>query len=55
MAIGHNEKLRAIYDAECQCGDKNRAILEVARRLVKWLLAIDRRYFASRNSVAVAA
>jgi transposase len=52
MAITHNEKLRAIYDAECQRGPKNRATLEVARRLVRWLLAIDRQYSATAHAVA---
>lgn len=53
MAITHNEKLRAIYDAEChRGGSKNRATLEVARRLVCWLLAIDRRYFAAADAAA---
>jgi transposase len=46
-AVAHNEKLRAIYETECQRGPKNRATLEVARRLIRWLLAIDRQYFAS--------
>ena len=52
IAVTHNEKLRAIYEAECQRGPDNHATLEVARRLVRWLLAIDRRYFASLNAVA---
>ena len=52
MAVAHNEKLRAIYDAECQRGPKVRATLEVARCLVRWLLAIDRRHFASLNIAA---
>jgi transposase len=52
MAIAHNQKLRAIYDVECLRGPKNRATLEVARRLVRWLLAIDRQYFASLNARA---
>jgi transposase len=52
MAIVHNEKLRSIYDTECQHGPDNQATLEVARRLVRWLLAIDRRYFASRTAPA---
>jgi transposase len=52
IAVAHNEKLRAIYDAECQRGPKNRATLEVARCLVRWLLAVDRRYFASLTAAA---
>jgi transposase len=52
MAIAHNDKLRSIYDAQCQRGPKNRATLEVARRLVRWLLAIDRQYFAALKTAA---
>lgn len=52
MAISHNDKLRAIYEAQCRRGPKNRATLEVARRLVRWLLAIDRQYFAALNAAA---
>jgi transposase len=52
LAMVYNEKLRAIYEIECQRGPKNRAALEVARRLVRWLLAIDRQYFASRHPAA---
>lgn len=33
LATAHNAKLRAIYETECQRGPKNRATLEVARRL----------------------
>jgi transposase len=52
MAVAYNPKLRAIYETECQRGPKNRATLAVARRLVRWLLAIDRQYFASGNAAA---
>jgi transposase len=52
MAIAYNEKLRSIYETACQRGPKNRATLEVARRLVRWLLAIDRQHFASRSAAA---
>ena len=52
LAVAHNEKLRAIYDAECQRGPRNRATLEAARRLARWLLAIDRQYFASLSAAA---
>ena len=37
---------------KCQRGPKNRATLEVARRLVRWLLAIDRQYFAALKTAA---
>ncbi len=52
MAVQHNEKLQAVYEAARQNGHRNRAILEVARRLVRYLLAIDRQYFASPNRAA---
>jgi transposase len=52
LAVQFNQKLRAIYEIECQRGPKNRATLAVARRLVRWLLAIDRQYFASGNAAA---
>lgn len=52
IAVAHNEKLRAIYEAACERGPKNRATLEVARCLVRWLLAVDRQYFASLNAAA---
>jgi transposase len=52
MAIRHNDKLRAIYEAQCERGPKHRATLEVARRLVRWLLAIDRQYFAALSTAA---
>lgn len=42
----------ALYETECQRGPKNRATLAVARRLVRWLLAIDRQYFAAVNAIA---
>lgn len=50
LALQHNQKLRATYEAECQRGAQNRAVLAVARRLVRWLLAADRQYFALRNA-----
>lgn len=52
MAVTHNQKLRTLYETECGRGPKNRAILAVARRLVRWLLAIDRQYFVSADAVA---
>lgn len=52
LAVQFNEKLRALYQTECQRGPKNRATLAVARRLVRWLLAIDRQYFAAVNAIA---
>jgi transposase len=52
IAVAHNEKLKAVYEAECQRGSKHRATLEAARRLVRWLLAVDRQYFASLSAAA---
>ena len=45
LAPRHNEALRATYEAARQKGNSNRATLEVARRLVRYLLAVDRQHF----------
>lgn len=45
MATYYNETLRAIHAAALRKGHKHRATLEVARRLVRYLLAIDRQHF----------
>jgi len=52
LAIQHNPELKLIYEAQCAKGPKNRAILEVARRLVRRLLAIDRRHAAGLATTA---
>jgi transposase len=36
------ETLRHLYEKECTRGPKNRATLAVARKLVAWLLAVDK-------------
>jgi transposase len=45
LAPRYNETLRTLYEAARQKGNHTRATLEVARRLVRYLLAIDRQYF----------
>src|SRR3954471_8110418 len=45
LAPRYNETLRAIYEVARQKGNANRATLEVARRLVRYLLAVDRQHF----------
>lgn len=43
LAPRHNPELAALYARELARGDHNRATLAVARKLVKYLLAVDRR------------
>ena len=51
----YNEKLREIYCKACEKGaHKNRATLAVARKLVAYLLAADRSFFASRGDAVPA-
>jgi transposase len=45
LAPRYNEALLAIYEVARQKGSANRATLEVARRLVRYLLAVDRQHF----------
>ena len=52
LAPQFNETLRAIYEAAHQKGNRHRATLEVARRLVRYLLAIDRDYFRTQQQRA---
>lgn len=52
LAVQHNDELKTIYEAHCAKGSKNRAVLEIARRLVRRLLAIDRQYFAECAAAA---
>ncbi|MBV8069801.1 MAG: IS110 family transposase [Acidobacteriaceae bacterium] len=52
FAVQHNQQLRAVYEAAQQKGHRQRAILEVARRLVRYLLAVDRQYFAAASMAA---
>jgi transposase len=46
----YSEKLRQIHDKACQSGHKNRATLVVARKLVAYLLAADRMFFARQTA-----
>jgi len=48
LAPRYNEVLRAIYEMAREKGNANRATLEVARRLVRYLLAVDRQHFQQR-------
>ena len=43
LAPRHNQKLREIYQRECERGPRNRATVTVARKLVAYLVAVDRR------------
>ena len=43
LAPRYNERLREVYQRECERGPRHRATLEVARKLVAYLLAVDRR------------
>jgi len=54
LAPRFNPTLRAVYQAELAKGHRHRATLEVARRLVRYLLAIDRQYFQQHPSLAAA-
>lgn len=54
LAIHHNITLRAIFDTECAKGPRHRAVLEVARHLVRYLLAVDRQHFATTAGTAAA-
>jgi transposase len=47
MGVQYHEKLRAIHDQAAQKGHANRATLAVARKLVAYLLAADRAFFAA--------
>ena len=43
LAPRHNETLRQLYEHEFARGPRNRATVAVARKLVAYLLAVDRR------------
>jgi transposase len=52
LAPLYNEKLKEIYRKELEKGGhRNRATLEVARRLVGYLLAVDRKFFARQREL----
>ncbi|WP_238325995.1 transposase [Bryobacter aggregatus] len=46
LAPRFNETLKAVHEKEQAKGHANRATLAVARKLVAYLLAVDRAYFA---------
>lgn len=53
LAPMHNEKLKAVYQKHKAAGaDHNQATLEVARKLVSYLLAVDRALLAGRTQQA---
>ena len=55
LAPLHNEKLKAVYQKHRAAGaDDNVATLEVARKLVGYLLAADREFLARRGGAAPA-
>jgi len=43
LAPGHNPWLKELHERELARGNKNRATLAVARKLVAWLLAVDKK------------
>jgi len=57
LAPRWNPRLAAVYERECERGNRNRATLAVARKLVAYMLAVERRGtdFESRVSAAAAA
>ena len=42
LAPRFNEALKAVYEEECKSGNPNRATLAVARKLVAFLMAVDK-------------
>jgi transposase len=55
LAPLHNQKLKALYDKHRAAGaDHNLATLEVARKLVAYLLAADRAFHAANREAAAA-
>ena len=54
LAPRFNQTLRAVQQAELAKGHPHRATLEVARRLVRYLLAIDRQHFQQRSNAQAA-
>jgi transposase len=53
LAPIHNEKLKAVHQKHRTAGaDENVATLEVARKMVAYLLAADRAFFAQTKAAA---
>jgi transposase len=50
IGVQYHDKLRAIHDQAAQKGHANRATLAVARKLVAYLLAADRAFFAASTA-----
>jgi len=55
MAPGLNDKLAKVYQRTSDGGNKNRATVMVARKLVAYLLAVDRAFFAAQAELKPAA
>jgi len=55
MAPSLNSKLAEVYPRACAKGHKNRATVMVARKLVAYLLAADRAFFAAQAQLKPAA
>ncbi|MGO9938425.1 MAG: hypothetical protein ACLPH3_12210, partial [Terracidiphilus sp.] len=43
LAPRYSPELSLIYEKEKQRGDRNRATLAVARKMVAWMVAVERR------------
>jgi hypothetical protein len=43
LAPGRNQQLATLHEKELARGNRNRATLAVARKLVEYVLAVDRR------------
>jgi hypothetical protein len=43
LAPRYSHELSLIYEKEKQRGDRNRATLAVARKMVAWMVAVERR------------
>ena len=55
IGVMYHDKLRHIRDQALQKGHANRATLQVARKLVAYLLAADRAFHAAASPAAAAA
>jgi len=43
LAPRYSHELASIYEKEMQRGNRNRATLAVARKMVAWMVAVERR------------
>lgn len=55
IGVMYHPRLREIYDRAREKGHANRATLQVARKLVAYLLAADRAFHAAQTAASVAA